>query len=143
MFEKRGEKWPVVRLIRRPSRDPIIILPYLGYGTPQKLTVRGRVLEDEGFTATGDADSRWRNLVRFWKRLESDEVPGARSTRARGGGAAEAVTDREGYFRLSRHAGQGRLEPGRAATRRKPTGKSAGRRSRAFAESPLRRDQRH
>ena len=86
--------------IRRPSRDPIIILPYLGYGTPQKLTVRGRVLEDEGFTATGDADSRWRNLVHFWKRLESDEVPGAR-VRARCGRAiAEALTDREGYFRI-------------------------------------------
>ena len=86
--------------LRRPTRDPIIILPYLGYGTPQKLTVRGRVLEDEGFTATGDADSRWRNLVRFWKRLESDEVPGARVYARSGGGAAEAVTDREGYFRL-------------------------------------------
>ncbi len=86
--------------IRRPSRDPIIILPYLGYGTPQKLTVRGRVLEDEGFTATGDADSRWRNLIHFWKRLESDEVPGAR-VRARCGRAdTEALTDREGYFRL-------------------------------------------
>src|SRR5688572_33436148 len=91
--------WCLIR-IRRPSRDPIIIMPYLGYGTPQKLTVRGRVLEDEGFTATGDADSRWRNLVRFWKRLESDEVPGARAYARCGGGAAEAVTDREGYFRL-------------------------------------------
>ena len=86
--------------IRRPNRDPIIILPYLGYGTPQKLTLRGRVLEDEGFTATADADSRWRNLVRFWKRLESDEVPGARVRARCGRAAAEAVTDREGYFRL-------------------------------------------
>ena len=58
--------------------------------------LRGRVLEDEGFTPAGDADSRWRNLIRFWKRLESDEVPGAR-LRAR---EAETVTDREGYFRL-------------------------------------------
>ena len=58
--------------------------------------VRGRVLEDEGFTPAGDADTRWRNLIHFWKRLESDEVPGAR---LRAGGV-EAVTDREGYFRL-------------------------------------------
>jgi phosphatidate phosphatase APP1 len=54
------------------------------------------VLEDEGFGPSTDADSRWRNLVQFWKRLESDEVPGAR-LRARG---IEARTDREGYFRL-------------------------------------------
>jgi phosphatidate phosphatase APP1 len=53
-------------------------MPYLGYGTAQRLTVCGRVLEDEGFTPAADSDSRWRNLVRFWKRLESDEVPGAR-----------------------------------------------------------------
>jgi phosphatidate phosphatase APP1 len=74
----------------------VIILPYLGYGTPQKLTIRGRVLEDEGFRPAGDADSRWRNLIEFWKRLESDEVPGAR-LRA---GSSETVTDSEGYFRL-------------------------------------------
>jgi phosphatidate phosphatase APP1 len=84
----------------RFRKDPIIILPYLGYGTPRKLTVRGRVLEDEGFTATADADSRWRNLVRFWKRLESDEVPGARVRARCGRAGAEALTDREGYFRL-------------------------------------------
>ena len=80
----------------RAPIDPIIILPYLGYGTTRKLVLRGRVLEDEGFTPAGDADSRWRNLIHFWKRLESDEVPGAR-LRARD---TEAVTDREGYFRL-------------------------------------------
>jgi len=82
---------------RRPViADPVIILPYLGYGTTKKLTICGRVLEDEGFRPAADADGRWRNLIRFWKRLESDEVPGAR-VRARG---TETVTDREGYFHL-------------------------------------------
>ena len=76
--------------------DPVIILPYLGYGTPHQLTVCGRVLEDEGFRPAADADGRWRNLIRFYKRLESDEVPGAR-LRA---GNAQAVTDSEGYFRI-------------------------------------------
>ena len=54
------------------------------------------MLEDEGFRPSADADGRWRNLIHFWKRLESDEVPGAR-LRA---GKVEAVTDREGYFHL-------------------------------------------
>jgi phosphatidate phosphatase APP1 len=76
--------------------DPIIILPYLSYGTPRKLTIRGRVLEDERFRPAADADGRWRNLIQFCKRLESDEVPGAR-LRA---GKTQAVTDREGYFRI-------------------------------------------
>jgi phosphatidate phosphatase APP1 len=85
--------------------DPIVILPYLGYGTRHKLTIRGRVLEDEGFRPSTTADSRWRNLIRFWKRLESDEVPGAR-LRA---GRVETVTDREGYFRLEL---EGSFRPG-------------------------------
>jgi phosphatidate phosphatase APP1 len=79
-----------------PIADPIIILPYVSYGTPLKLTIRGRVLEDEGFRPAADADGRWRNLIQFYKRLESDEVPGAR-LRA---GKTQAVTDGEGYFRL-------------------------------------------
>jgi phosphatidate phosphatase APP1 len=86
-------------------------MPYLGYGTAQRLTVCGRVLEDEGFTPAADADSRWRNLVRFWKRLESDEVPGARLRARFLGREAEGVTDGEGYFRLT-IAPRGRLGPG-------------------------------
>jgi phosphatidate phosphatase APP1 len=88
----RARAW---RRFRRQI-DPIVILPYLGYGTPRRLVIRGRVLEDEGFALAADADSRWRNLIRFWKRLESDEVPDAR-LRA---GDIETITDREGYFRL-------------------------------------------
>ena len=75
-------------------------MPYLGYGTTRRLTVRGRVLEDQRWRPAADTDSRWRNLVRFWKHLESDEVPGARLRARFGDAAVEAVTDREGYFRL-------------------------------------------
>jgi phosphatidate phosphatase APP1 len=88
-----------------------MILPYLGYGTAQKLTVSGRVLEDEGFLPTADADTRWRNLVRFYKRLESDEVPGARLRARFLGIETEATTDSEGYFRLTLEP-RGRLGPG-------------------------------
>jgi phosphatidate phosphatase APP1 len=99
------------RRLARRWRDPLIILPYLGYGTAQKLAVRGRVLEDEGFLPTADADSRWRNLVRFYKRLESDEVPGARLRARFLGLEKETTTDNEGYFSLSLEP-RGRLGPG-------------------------------
>jgi phosphatidate phosphatase APP1 len=105
---KPASLWP--RLARR-WRDPVIILPYLTYGTARALTVCGRVLEDEGFLPAADADTRWRNLVRFYKRLESDEVPGARLRGRFLGRQAEAVTDEEGYFRLE-IAPCGRLGPG-------------------------------
>ena len=86
-------------------------MPYLGYGTRERLLVCGRVLEDEGFTPAADADGRWRNLVRFWKRLESDEVPLARLRARFFGRESEGITDREGYFRLF-IAPRGRLGPG-------------------------------
>lgn len=96
-------KWPrfsYVRHLLRRLRDPILILPYLGYGTPQKLMLRGRVLQDEGLRPARDAERRWRNLVAFFKRMESDEVPGARLRASFQGSAAEVVSDRRGYFSL-------------------------------------------
>ena len=86
-------------------------MPYLGYGTAQKLTACGRVLEDEGFLPATDGDSRWRNLIQFYKRLESDEVPGARIRASFLGRETEGVTDREGYFKLVLEP-RGRLGPG-------------------------------
>ncbi len=79
-------------------RGPHIVLPYLGFGTESKLTVCGRVLEDEGFRPARSADCAWRNLVAMYKRFESDEVPGARVRARHGAAVAEAVADREGYF---------------------------------------------
>jgi phosphatidate phosphatase APP1 len=95
-----GKPRSLWRRLARRWRDPVILLPYLGYGTPQKLTVCGRVLEDEGFLPAADADTRWRNLVRFYKRLESDEVAGARLRARFLGVEVEATTDREGYFKV-------------------------------------------
>ena len=86
-------------------------MPYLGYGTAKKLTVCGRVLEDEGWHQATDRDSRWRNLIQFWKRLESDEVPGARLRARFLGREVEGLTDREGYFKLEVNP-RGRLGPG-------------------------------
>jgi phosphatidate phosphatase APP1 len=78
----------------------VIVMPYLGYGTARRLTVRGRVLEDERWRPASDTDSRWRNLARFWQHLESDEVPGARLRARFGNVAVEGLSDWEGYFRL-------------------------------------------
>ena len=90
-------------LVRR--RDPVIILPYLGYGTARRAIVCGRVLEDEGFAAPGGPERRWRNLAAFLKRLESDEVPHARINID----GVPSTTDREGYFHLEL---AGRFKPG-------------------------------
>ena len=90
--------FPHLRSLVAHRRDKVIIHPYLGFGTSQKLTLSGRVLEDEGFRPPSSAEARWRNLVAFLKRLESDEVPGARVRASFQGRSLETATDREGYF---------------------------------------------
>jgi phosphatidate phosphatase APP1 len=81
-------------------RNPWMILPYLGYGTPARITLAGRVLQDKGFRTTKDAQRRWRNLVAFYARLHAETKAGARVQARLGRREAEAVTDRQGYFHL-------------------------------------------
>jgi phosphatidate phosphatase APP1 len=78
----------------------LTIVPYLGYGTSQKLLLNGRVLRDKGFATPTQMDSAWQNLVELYKRLDSDEVPGARVRARFQNMEKEAVADREGYFRV-------------------------------------------
>ena len=60
--------------------------------------MRGRVLEDEGIPAAGERDTAWRNVLSTLRRLESDEVPGARVRLRVAGATQDVVTDAEGYF---------------------------------------------
>lgn len=80
--------------------DNIHIVPYRGYGSRRRLYLKGRVLEDKGITASTDDDSAWRNLLNTFRRLESDEVPGARLRASFQDAVAEAVTDEEGFFEV-------------------------------------------
>jgi phosphatidate phosphatase APP1 len=77
-----------------------MVMPYLGYGTRTRVRLCGRVLQDEGLRPARDVQTRWRNLVAFYKRLESDEVPGARLVAALQRKQARAAADGEGYFAL-------------------------------------------
>jgi phosphatidate phosphatase APP1 len=87
-------------------KNPLVIVPYLGYGTADKLMVSGRVLEDDGFTPARDADRPWRNLINMYKRFETNEVPGARIRARFQGVEREAIADQEGYFSLEIHPAQ-------------------------------------
>jgi phosphatidate phosphatase APP1 len=80
------------------SEGRLLIIPYLGYGNAQRILVRGRVLQDEGFNTQGRDDSAWHNLAELYKRLESDQVAGARVRARFQGVEQETVTDRGGYF---------------------------------------------
>ncbi len=81
-----------------------MILPYDGYGTPGRLWLCGRVIEDEGFRPAASADRRLRNLAAFFKRLETDAVRNARVLASAHGSQAETVSDRQGYFSVGLEA---------------------------------------
>ncbi|HLL17332.1 MAG TPA: phosphatase domain-containing protein, partial [Rubrivivax sp.] len=84
----------------RQNRRPLMVEPYAGYGSASGITFGGRVLVDEGFTQPDASHGRWRNLVELAKRLESDEVPGARVRIDFQGESTEVVADEEGRFRV-------------------------------------------
>lgn len=81
--------------------DPLIIEPYIGYGTPHAVMIKGRVLQNKSIQAATDQDTVWRNLLNAYRRLESDEVPGATVQGEFYGRSETAVTDKEGYFNLT------------------------------------------
>lgn len=76
----------------------LMLVPYLGFGNADKIWVKGRVLDEHGFREQSGDDSRWSNLVALYRRLESDEVAGARVRAHFQGQSYESVTDDGGYF---------------------------------------------
>ncbi len=79
--------------------DPYQIIPYRGYGTPERVLVHGRVLECENIQASSAEDSLRMNLVNTLKRIESDPVPSATVRAVIGTTTRELKCDEEGFFR--------------------------------------------
>ncbi|MGH7445684.1 MAG: App1 family protein, partial [Longimicrobiales bacterium] len=75
------------------------IVGYRGFGTATETFVSGRVLLGRALTAATEHDPWWRNLANTYRRMESDEVSGARVRIRLHGAEREAVSVDEGYFR--------------------------------------------
>lgn len=82
----------------RPNRVARVV-PYRGFGTPGAVHVRGRVLYGEPPPPSTPQDRWWQNLANAYRRLESDEVPGARVRIGFGDAHVEVEADEEGHFR--------------------------------------------
>lgn len=80
--------------------DPLQILPYDGFGTPQAVFMKGRLLEERGITEIEDQDTVWKNILNMYQRFQSEEIPGARLRAQFYDQVQEVVTDDEGYFEL-------------------------------------------
>lgn len=88
------------RLDARWGAEPLHISAYHGFGTPARLTLRGRVLEDPALRAAAAGDSLWHNLANMYRRFESDEVVGAQVLARWGSQEQLLTTDAEGFFEL-------------------------------------------
>lgn len=83
---------------RLGGETPVQIVPYRTYGTPRRIYIRGRVLNDKGITSGTKEDSLITNLLNMYRRFETDEVPGAVVKISLPGETHMVTTDREGYF---------------------------------------------
>ncbi len=90
-----------IRLQRRRKRkfdNPLKIVPFFGYGTSEKIRIKGRVLEDEGAIVSRAEDSVWRNIANMYRRFETDEIPFAKVKAIFQNSEIETQADDEGYF---------------------------------------------
>lgn len=81
--------------------EPLQVVMYRSYGTPERLYVKGRVLADKGITGPEEEDNLWDNLWNMYKRFESDEIPNAHLKICFEGEEHDIYTDEEGYFTLN------------------------------------------
>ena len=81
------------------SDHPYIIQPYLGFGNQSKYLIKGRVLENDGVIETL-SDSKLKNLFETFKRIETDEIPGAKVKFDFLNSTTNVVADKEGYFEI-------------------------------------------
>ena len=78
--------------------EPLLIMPYLGFGNEEKIILKGRVLEDKGYKTSNETDSIWRNLANMYRRFETDEIPYAQVRAFFQNAEKEVIADGEGYF---------------------------------------------
>jgi phosphatidate phosphatase APP1 len=77
--------------------DPVGVFPYRSFGNTTKQFFWGRVMEDEGIDVSSE-DSLLDNLKNTYKRMETDEIPGATVEVSFHNKKVTAVTDEEGFY---------------------------------------------
>jgi phosphatidate phosphatase APP1 len=94
------KRYDAVKFNRRQRRGlgKLQIMPFIGYGTPDELVFKGRVLRDKNINAPMDTASIFTNLSDMYKRFQSDEIPGAVVRARLEDNVSEATTNEEGFF---------------------------------------------
>ena len=84
----------------RRARGKLLLQPYVGWGTPGRVELRGRVLLPRTVAPARRTDPRLRNAQNVLRRLFSREVGGVTVSGVLNGQRAAAVSDSDGYFTL-------------------------------------------
>ncbi len=94
--------WDSARLRGARDRTPehFRIEPYIGYGGPEGVVVRGRVLDNPPATEAADGEGIRAAVRRSARGFLTNELPGVPLRVTVAGASAETVTDAEGYFRV-------------------------------------------
>lgn len=82
---------------RLDERDPVQIVAYMGYGTGDYLYIKGRVLEHKDVESVQE-DNRWRNLVKTYRRFDTEGIAACKVRVNYYGQTMELTTNEEGYF---------------------------------------------
>jgi phosphatidate phosphatase APP1 len=99
----RGAKRSFDRRIGKTEHPQLV--PYRGYGNDARVLVMGRALRDPGLREATEKDTLIKNLIESYKRIETDELPGARISVTFQGLAHEIVADEDGFFRATLELG--------------------------------------
>lgn len=83
---------------KKGYEKPLVIFPFLGYGTNRKIILRGRVFEKKDEIIATQTDGKRRNLANLYRRFATDEVPFARVKAGFRNIEKEFTADDEGYF---------------------------------------------
>ena len=76
----------------------VTIMPYVGYGNPHHVRLRGRVLENHRVEMAQDGDNALRNLRNIIRRFNSHELPHVELTIRFAGQEQTVITNDEGFF---------------------------------------------
>lgn len=99
-LESRVDRVLLAGRMDRARQRAVQIVPYRGFGTSTHLSLHGRVLIQKQGIRVSDHESVWQNLLATYRRLHSEEIPGARLQARFRGDATQVTSDEEGYFHV-------------------------------------------
>ncbi|TLN25729.1 DUF2183 domain-containing protein [bacterium] len=79
---------------------PVKLVPLAAFTYPGGLYLKGRALHERTPISSADNDSLWDDLLDFYRRMNSDEIPGALLRIHAGDVTRDVQSDAEGYFEL-------------------------------------------